>query len=409
MSKKYVILGTSVYGIENMGDEALLTVLIRELRNCDPECHITWVARHKNEALAKLYGANEVISGLEHETKVASEGRWFNGLNKGDNTEHLKVLADKIKDADVLIIGGDPFQQITLAFNRGLSPYAANLITLAKFLGTKTVLYSIHMGAQLTDGYAKELTKFCIENADLTLLREKFSIDIINDMKINSDTCTVVADSAWALDPVELNPSILVNLPNFNNEWLNTKIVGVNIRHNYWQWSDEKWGRIKAELAEFLDNIVTEYNVKILFIPNCTYDTDHAMEDDRPPQSQIMQAMKNKASAYTIETKLSLRETLSLFPHLWGHISNRRHSAVFAAVHRIPVLPLGGTWHVRPAFEEIDLGMNLIEPEFWSAKNLFQSFSDVVLRRDHIIDIMNRRIPELRKLACSQGEMIHDL
>ena len=50
--KKYVVLGTSVYGIENMGDEALLNVLIRELRENYPDCFITWVARHQNKELS---------------------------------------------------------------------------------------------------------------------------------------------------------------------------------------------------------------------------------------------------------------------------------------------------------------------------------------------------------------------
>lgn len=409
MSKRYVIVGTSVYGIENMGDEALLTVLIRELRNCDPDCHITWVARHKNEALADVYGVNEVILGLEHESKAASEGRWFNGLNQGDDTEHLQVLADRIQQADALIIGGDPFQQITLSFNRGLSPYAANLITLAKFLGTKTVLYSIHMGAQLTDSYAKELTKFCIENADLTLLREQFSLDILNEMKINTKTCEVVADSAWAIQRAEPDTSVLSKLQDFPVEWVNEKLIGINIRHNYWQWSDEKWGKIKNEFAKFIDHIIAEHDAKVIFIPNCTYDTDHAMEDDRPPQQQITELTKHRDSVYNIEQKLNLYETLEIFPNLWGHISNRRHSAVFAAVHRVPVMPLGGAWHVRPAFEEIGLGMHFIEPEFWTAENLGISMDGIIANRENVIATMDEKIPNLRSLAISQGKLIHEL
>ena len=82
-----------------------------ELRSKDPECEITWVARHKNDELGKLYKVNEVILGLEHDSKEASEGRWFNGLNFGDDTSHLQYLAKKIKEADAFIIGGDPFSR----------------------------------------------------------------------------------------------------------------------------------------------------------------------------------------------------------------------------------------------------------------------------------------------------------
>ena len=409
MGKRFVIVGTSVYGIENMGDEALLTVLVRELKRAAPGCYITWVARHKNETLAREYGIDEVILGLEHETKAASNGRWFNGLNRGDDTIHLKLLAERIAGADALIIGGDPFQQITLSFNRGLSPYAANLITLGKFLGTKTVLYSIHMGSVLTDAYAKELTKFCIENADLTLLREQFSLDVINEMRIDSSGCRVVADSAWGLIPKIRNVSLFEILPNFDKGWLDQRILGVNIRHNYWQWSEEKWGRISSEFAKFLDVVVEKHAAKILFIPNCTYDVDHVMEDDRASHAGIALKMKHSSCTYQITQKLSLDQTLSIFPNLWAHVSNRRHSAVFAAVHRLPVLPLGGSWHVRPAFEEIGLGMNFIEPEFWTSWNLNKSFADVLSAQAVLQQTYEKKLPLLNRLACSQGDYIAEL
>ena len=53
--KKIVIAGTSVYGIDNLGDEALLTVLVRELHNNIADLEITWLARHPDEKLAQLY------------------------------------------------------------------------------------------------------------------------------------------------------------------------------------------------------------------------------------------------------------------------------------------------------------------------------------------------------------------
>src|SRR3989344_4968519 len=172
--KRITIVGTSVYGIENAGDETLLSVLVRELRAQEPNCHITWVARHKNEKLAREYGCDRVVVGLEHDTKAASEGRWFNGLNMGDKTAHLHALDSIIRESDLLIIGGDPFQEITLSFNRGLAAYAALLITHAKLVGTPVMLYSIHMGSKLVSAYGKEITKYCIENSTLTTLREEF-------------------------------------------------------------------------------------------------------------------------------------------------------------------------------------------------------------------------------------------
>lgn len=403
--KRITILGTSVYGIENAGDEVLLTVLVRELRALQPGCHITWVARHKNEKLAREYGCDSVVVGLEHETKAASEGRWFSGLNMGDSTRHLRALDSIIRNSDLLIIGGDPFQEITLSFNRGLAPYAALLITHAKFVGTPVMLYSIHMGSKLMTPYAKEITKFCIENAALTTLRETFSLTRLHDLGIKTDNCIVVSDSAWALDTVPPKYLSASARKFFAGKGKDKRVVGFNIRHNYWQWSKKFWEKTAAEVAAFCDYIVETHDAVILSIPNCTYDIDHVMEDDRPIAREIRKRMKNPAAFHCLEDSMKLNPTLAIFPKLWAHVSNRRHSAIFAAVNEVPALPLGGSWHVRPAFDEIGLGRYVIEPEFWTTESLGANFDDIIENRDEVIAEIRKKLPQLRKNAIRQAAL----
>lgn len=403
--KRITILGTSVYGIENAGDEVLLSVLVRELRALEPDCHITWVARHKNERLAKEYRCDQVVVGLEHETKAASEGRWFNGLNMGDSTKHLQTLDSIIRESDLLIIGGDPFQEITLSFHRGLASYAAVLITHAKFVGTPVMLYSIHMGSKLVSSYAKEITKYCIENAALTTLREPFSLTRLHELGIRTDSCVVVSDTAWAIDsvsPTHMSASAK-NFFTFGTK--GKRVVGFNIRHNYWQWSEAYWHTKAGEIAAFCDHIVEKHDAVILSIPNCTYDIDHKMEDDRPVAREIKKRMKHGSSFRCIEDKMELNATLAIFPKLWAHVSNRRHSAIFAAVNEVPVLPLGGSWHVRPAFDEVSLGGYLIEPEFWTKESLSKNFDEIIENRKEIVSMIHKRLPQLRKNAIRQAKL----
>lgn len=403
--KNITIVGTSVYGIENAGDEVLLSVLVRELRAREPNCHITWVARHKNEKLAKEYKCDHVVIGLEHENKAASEGRWFNGLNMGDSTAHLHALDSIIRDSDLLVIGGDPFQEITLAFYRGLAPYAALLITHAKFVGTPVMLYSIHMGSKLLTPYAKELTKFCIENAALTTLREDFSLERLRELGVRTDHCAVVSDTAWALDPMPRKAIPASAEKFFAKLPAGKRVVGFNIRHNYWQWSEKFWGKRAQALAAFCDHIIEKHDAVILSIPNCTYDIDHVMEDDRPIAREIRKRMKHRNAFHCVEENMKLDATLALFPKLWAHVSNRRHSAIFAAVNEVPVLPLGGSWHVRPALDEIGLGGYLVEPEFWTKESLSKNFDAIIEDREHIVSTIQKKLPRLRKNAVSQAAL----
>ena len=404
---KYILLGTSVYGIENQGDEALLTTLVRDLKEEDPEAHVTWVARHPDPDKARAYGCDDVIRGLEHESKAASQGRWFNGLNPGDDTSHLQELADRIREADVLIVGGDPFQEISLALYRGLAPQAALLVTLSKFLGTPVVLYSIHIGSRVLSAHARELTKYCIENAALTTLREQFSADRLRDYGIDTGRCEVVADSAWGLNPVDA-PGMASDVLRRNQVVLPERrpVVGFNIRHNYWQWGEETWARKRAEIVAFCDWLVEEHVCDVLSIPNCTYDLDHQYEDDRELAREVKAAMKHGDRFQLLEEKMTLPETLSLFPGLAYHISNRRHSAIFAAIHEVPTLALGGLWHVRPGMDEIGFGLPFLEPEFWTVGNLRESFEFVADRREEMVRRLREALPGLRAHARRQATMI---
>ena len=406
--KKVVIAGTSVYGIENQGDDALLSVICRELHSNISDLEIIWMARHPNRKLDELFKVRS-IKNLEHDSKEQSLGRWFWGLNPGDPSEHLQTIRKELEECDLLIIGGDPFSEISMGFYRGLAPYAALLITLAKFLQKKVMLYSIHMGRPLTTDLGRELTKYCITNSTLVTLREQFSQKVLLDMGIGIDNTVVVADSAWGLNPIknkEMGHTILQKEGiSFNSD----KIIGFNFRHHYWEWKEEEWNRYRSMLVEVCDYMVEKLGVEILFIPNCTYDLDHKYEDDRPVAKEIVERMKHKEHTHQITGKYNLYDTLALFQFLSMHFSNRRHSLIFSAVHGVPPVACGGEWHIKPAMDKIGIGDKFVKTEDMNSDNLINSVSETWRERDSINKKIMEVLPSLREKAIYQGKLVAEL
>ncbi len=407
--KKVTILGTSVYGLENFGDEALLYVLVRELRNNIKNVEITWIARHPESGLHKLYGIDKVIKNIEHDSKEQSLGRWFWGLNPGDSNDHLVKIRENLEETDLLIIGGDPFSEISLGFNRGLAPYTSLMITLSKFIGIPVMLYSIHMGRPLKSDYIKELTKYCIENSKIVTLREEFSKKVLENMNIMTNNTIVLADSAWGLDPVNNKEMGSEILKKEKIVFRNDRVVGVNFRHHYWEWNLEKWQKHRDIVIQACDYLVEKMGVDLLFIPNCTYDIDHKYEDDRPGSLEIAKNMKNSTHAHVVLNKYNLFETLSLFPFLDMHISNRRHSLVFAALHSIPPLAIGGEWHVKPAMDELSIGDKFIKIEDLNIDLLKKRINETWNEKLQIKNKIKDALPELKKKAIQQGKVAADL
>ncbi|MBT3747756.1 MAG: hypothetical protein HOG34_02135, partial [Bacteroidetes bacterium] len=346
----------------------------------------------------------------EHDSKEASQGRWFLGLNPGDSYESLKPIREAMEACDLLIIGGDPFQEISMAFYRGLSPYAALLITLAKFLGKPVMLHSIHMGRPLKTELGAELTRFCVTNSDAVTLRESFSEQVLLEMGIATDNCHVVSDTAWGLDiqmskegGLKLLAQEGINLPS------NRKIIGFNIRHQYWNWDNEEWAEKREIFAKVCDYMIEDLDTDILFIPNCTYNLDEHYEDDRPVAKEIVEKMMHKKNTHQIVGKYNLSQTLSFFPLIDMHISNRRHSAVFAALHSVPPIACGGEWHIKPAMDEIGIGDAFVKLEEWSFESFKKSIDYVWSNQSTLKSQIREAVPQLRANAISQADIAASL
>lgn len=407
--KNILITGTSVYGIENMGDEALISTLCRELHNEIPDLEITWMARHVDESLAKLYNIKKVIRNMEHDSKEASLGRWFYGLNPNDPPEHLFEIRTALEKCDLLIIGGDPFHEISLGFYRGLAPYAALLITIAKFLNKPVMLYSIHMGRPLETDLGKELTKFCITNSTAVTLREEFSRKVLIEMNIDTSNCHVVSDTAWGLNKFNDTNQGWEILKKEGIEPKSDKLIGFNIRHQYWNWSKEEWAQKRKMFAEICDYMIEEFDADILFMPNCTYNIDEYYEDDRPVAADIAKRMKNKSRTHEILNKYNLYETLSFFPLIDMHLSNRRHSLIFAALHGVPPIACGGEWHIKPAMDEIGIGDKFVRLEDWSFEAFKTSIDSTWAERVNIKSGIEKALPRLHGNAIQQAKIAADL
>lgn len=407
--KKVVLFGTSVYGVENFGDEAILSTLTRSLHANVDDLEITLFARHPGEYLDTNFNLVS-YKNIEHDSKAKSLGKWFFGLNPDDPSDHLKFIIEKMKKADIVIIGGDPFAEIVLGVYRGLISYAALVITLAKFLGKRVVLYGIHMGRPIQTEYGQELSRFIITNTDLMTVREQFSVEILKEMNTLPKNVSVLADPAFGLDPVYEDGDALAILKKEGIKLSDRPLVGINFRYHYWEWKAKDWIPYRDMVAAFCDYIVSEKGADVIFIPNCTYDLDHKYEDDRPGAAEIVEQMQYKKWSHQIQSKYTLFETFKLFHLLDAHYSSRRHSLCFAAIHGVPILGSGaaGKWHISPIFDELEVPEYFLSNEDLTLETLKEKFDELWDNRENIHGKLVRNSARLHELALQHGKVIAD-
>ncbi len=390
-----VVTGASTYGVNNMGDDAMLATLVEGLKRSFVDPRITFLARHVDEEYDNIFGFNS-IKNLDHDNKKESDGRFFLGMNIGDETHNLHMIKNAIDEADLLIIGGNSFMEISSnEFLRGVSSYSATLAMLAKFCNTPYALYGVNVVDKITHDVTKQHARFLCENAVAVTMRENSGKNYLLKLGINGDNIYVTGDPAFGMKVTE-NKKTVMNILNNNKINLMDKItIGVCFRHEYWGGNNEdEYTNLNTILAKSLDEIYEELHCQFLFIPNCTYTKGHKLQDDRLTHQDVVSGMKNKHAAFEIKDQLSVHDTYRLFSLLDMHISNRRHSCIFASMNSIPFVTINGSFegHLSPLLNELNIPEQLVHLdhknnltekilETWKNKKIFVEKTKLIVEK----------------------------
>jgi polysaccharide pyruvyl transferase WcaK-like protein len=377
---KYVIAGASTFGVDNMGDDAMLACLVQGIKREDQNAKIIFLARHPDQHYDDLFGFKS-IKNLDHDSNEAAINRIFLGFNKGDLEDNLVNIKKHLEEADILIIGGNSFMEVSENnFLRGISSYATTLAILAKFCGTPFALFGLNIVDKLNNSLTIEHAKFLCENAIAVTVRETSVVSYLKGMGVRVDNVVVSGDPAFGMkanNDVTHAHSILEKC-NINLK-INKKVLTIAYRREYWNEDYEVFDKTITSLANLIDTISSKYQYQMLFIPNCTYTSGNKWEDDRAVSRLIKSKLKSSENVFLIESRLNVFETYCLFSLTDIHISNRRHSNTFSAMNGKPFIAMSvslGT-HISAFLESLDvseLSINLNDP-----------FDDLIKHIDYVI------------------------
>lgn len=399
--KKFVVTGASTYGVKNAGDDAMLSNLVVGLRKEFPGCDIAFVCRHPDSRFDAAFEVRS-LKNIDHDTKAQSVGRWFYGFNPGDPGAHLAALREAIAACDAVIIGGNSFMEISPNdFLRGVASYSATFATWAKLFGKPYFLYGLNVTPAITGELTKQIARFLCNNAVSVSVREEFTRRCLLDAGVKGDNVRVLADPAFGVATASGKEGGLAILRREGITLGGRRTVGVNFRSLYWSWDEAMVTKYAAHVAGVCDRIATKLDADLLFIPNCTYDVNTELQDDRYVARRIRAKMRHADRAHLIEGDYLVQDTLCLFPLLDLHLSNRRHSCVFAAIHGVPFVALtsGTPTHIKPFMEELGLDEQVFDLMSEDMAALEKLLMQTWERRVALAQTLRERVPRLRQLA----------
>ncbi len=339
-SKTYDAIISGYYGFRNIGDDALLTAIISDLKAFKPDIRILILSRHPSE------------TAMDHSVDSISRSNIF-------------MIYRVMKRARVFIYGGGNLLQDNTS-TRSLLFYLGT-VWLAKKQKLKVMFYANGIGP-LKEKVNRLLTKKIMNKVDVITLREKLSYEELKHMEISMPRILLTADAALTVTHKPGSPSY--DIPGSAGDNGNTPMIGISLRKypGHEKVEHEKYENIISRLA---DHMAQKYGILPVFIPM-------QYPDDVPILDNV--AAKMTSRNHVIHKKLSVNETYELISRMDMIIGMRLHALVFAAGAGVPMIGLVYDPKIQGFLDYIN------QPSAGDVRNL-----DFDVLKEMVEDVWNRK------------------
>ncbi len=340
------------FSIDSAGDDAPLAFLVAELRKRFDRPRFTALVRHPEWRLAKRLGI-ETAANLEHESKSASAGRWYQGLNYGDDRASLESVANTVAGADLLVLGAGNFlTEVGIDVLRGHLPRFVAMSLAAQMARTPILLFGLSAN-RLRHPWTVRAADWLLHAASAVTFRERLAIENLTASGVQ------VPDHALLPDPALGAPSaprgagarILASerIPRPSG-----KRLALAPRSLAWMGAGVA-DRYEREQIALLDLWCREGANDALFVPQCTYSVDGPGTDDRSLARRLRAGSRFPERVHVVEGRYDYDEVESLYGEADCAVATRLHGAVFAARMGIPVIGLAYEDKVRGFFDQVGI------------------------------------------------------
>lgn len=350
------------YGGLNLGDEAILTCAIQELRAAAADVELVVFSRNA-EHTGQHHAADRVVA-------VREAGR--------------DEIAPKLQRLDLLLLGGGG-----LLYDKEALTYLRE-VEIAHELGVRTATYAIGAGP-LETPEARKLVARVLNRMEGITVREARAKRLLEEVGVKREIL-VTADPAVLLTPKPFTAAMLKQEAIRKDRHL----VGMSVREvgpaapNL---GEVGYHNLLADAADF---IADRLDANVLFVP---------MErgDIRESHAVIAQ-MAEAERAFVLKGEYDPREILGLMEHLDMVVGMRLHFLLFAAIARVPFIPLPYAEKVSGFLEDVGVPSRTLEEVH--AGPLLASIDRCWDERDEMRRTLDSQMPALQDRAREATRLV---
>ena len=284
------------FGSGNIGDEAILSAVLSDIKLDHPSAEITVLSEDPAET-SNIYGIRSI-----------------------DKHSFLRIIIE-IRNTDALIFGGGGLLQDSTSAKSLY--YYLSLIFLAKFFGRKVIL----IGQGIGPVRHRSILKRALADVDLVAVRDEKSMKELVEIGAKPKKLALTADSAFLLPPPDRDKG-RKTLDIDGIKKCKRHLIAFALRRSV----DDRFAPVNYKIiAEACDQLIKEKDSQAVFLI-------FKYPDDIDAAEQVMKLMKYPA--HILLRRCSPSEMLDVISAFDGVVGMRLHSLMFASMAGIPSLGL---------------------------------------------------------------------
>jgi polysaccharide pyruvyl transferase CsaB len=313
---RYRVAISGSYGGMNLGDEAILEVILRELRaNLDVD--------------VVIFSRNAKDTKKRHKVRAIP----IREMHKDEVFEELKKL-------DLFILGGGG-----ILYDESLEGFLRD-VNWAKELDIPVMVYAISVGPIKTP-QSKQLVIETLNKVDQITVREREAKITLHDLGVNRQI-DVTADPGLLLKPQSFTKDLL------KTEGISPEspLVGFSVREPGPAAPDLNIEQYHAVLANAADYMVERFDAQILFVP-----MEGGEHKDPQHSHAVISKMANARRASVLKGAYNSGEVLGLMKHMSFAVGMRLHFLIFAGIQKVPFVSLPYASKVSGYLSDLEMPM----------------------------------------------------
>ena len=355
---------TGSYGGLNLGDEAILQVVLNELRRVIPGVEVTVFSRNAEDTQAR------------HPWTRALEVR---DLSRSEVLPEIEAL-------DLMVLGGGG-----VLFDGEGELFVRELLH-AQEIGVPTVVYGAGAGP-LERPETRKIVHEALERTHAITVRERHALQVLEGIGVRRPI-EVTADPAFLLEPEALPPDTMKREGLDNGR----RLIGLSVRERGAAAPDIEEEHYHSLLANAADYMVDRLDADLVFVP---------MERkvlDVQQSHRVIARMAFADRATVLKGDYTPGQVASLVGNFDFAVGMRLHFLIFATLQKVPFVALPYAGKVMGLLEAMGLEappMQVVNPGRLIA-HIDRSWD---MRRD-LAERIAKTLPELKERARENTAML---